>query len=74
MLVNKELSQEIYDEAGEARVFRAKKYIEQARVEIKQVTYDDENNFEVSGFVDANYDEYNVFLTFKCQRYVVFTN
>ncbi len=54
MLVNKEIAQEIYEEAGEARVYRAKDFIKEAKVEIKKVTYDDKNNFEVSGEVEGN--------------------
>ena len=34
MLVNEKLSQEIYEEAGEARIFKAKKYIREGKVNI----------------------------------------
>ena len=58
MQINKELLQEIYDDAGLDRVARAKKYINQSRVEIKEAFYDDKDNFEIVGQVDGNYDDY----------------
>lgn len=58
MLVNQRLAQEIYDEAGEERVERAKSYVRQSRVEIKEAIYEDKDNFEIVGQVDGNYDDY----------------
>ena len=58
MLINKKLSQEIYEEAGVERLQKAKKYVDQSRVNIKEVIYDDKDNFEVIGTVDGHYDEY----------------
>ena len=58
MLVNQKLSQGIYDDAGKERLSRAKRYLIQSRVKIKQVNYSDKDNFEVIGQVDGNYDDY----------------
>ena len=58
MLVNQKLAQEIYDEAGTERVERAKRYVTQSRVEIKEAIYDDKDDFEIVGQVDGNYDDY----------------
>ena len=58
MVINKNLSQEIYNEAGHERLERAKRYLREYRVEIKEMLYDDKDNFEIVGKVDGNYDEY----------------
>ena len=58
MLVNQKLSQGIYDDAGKERLQRAKRYVFDSRVEIREVIYDNKDNFEVIGQVNGNYDDY----------------
>ena len=58
MQVNENLSQEIYSDVGEERLTRAKRIVEQGKVEIKKVNYEDPNNFEISAEVEGNYDNY----------------
>lgn len=65
MLVNKNLSQEIYDEAGESRVSRAKRYISQGRVNIIKTDYEDKDNFSITAIVDGSIDEYRVNIDVK---------
>lgn len=65
MLVNKQLSQEIYDDAGEIRVTKAKKYIKQGRVNIIKSDYEDKDNFSLTARVDGYLDEYQVDIDVK---------
>ena len=58
MLINKKLSQSIYEDAGYEKMERAKRYVSQSRVKIKEMIYDDKDNFEVTAKVDGNYDDY----------------
>ena len=48
MQVNKNLSQEIYQDAGEARTIKAKRYINQGKVNIIRTNYEDQNNFSIT--------------------------
>ena len=48
MQVNKNLSQEIYQDAGEARTIKAKRYINQGKVNIIRTNYEDQNNFSIN--------------------------
>ena len=54
MLVNKNLSRELYEDAGEQRVQKAKEYIKQGKVEILQSDYEDMNNFAVKAKIDGH--------------------
>lgn len=65
MLVNKNLTQEIYDDAGENRVLRAKRYINQGRVSIIKSDYEDKDNFSITAIVDGSSDEYRVNIDVK---------
>ena len=65
MLVNKELSQEIKDDAGETRVLKAKRYINQGRVNIIKSDYEDPDNFSLTSIVSGNYDDYKVNIDVK---------
>ena len=60
MQVNKNLSQELYQDAGEARTIKAKRYINQGKVNIIKTNYEDPNNFSITSIVSGNYDEYQV--------------
>lgn len=51
MLVNDEIMNELYYDAGSERVQRARIYVRTGRVEIQKINYDDPNNFEITGKV-----------------------
>ena len=80
MLVNKKLSDEILLSAGEKRQTKAKRYINEGRVNIIKSDYKDENNFSVTSIVTGNYDKYEVnidvqlseleVLSCECQDYL----
>ncbi len=65
MLINKQLSQEIYDEAGNARLQRAKTYVKQGNVSIIKLDYDNPNNFSVKSIVSGYFDKYEVNIDVK---------
>lgn len=65
MLINQTVTKELYNDAGEGRLSRAKEYVKQRRVEIEQIDYDNMNNFSVSSLVDGNYDEYKVYISVR---------
>ena len=65
MLINKQLSQEIYDEAGNERLQRAKAYVKQGNVSIIKLDYDNPNNFSVKSIVSGYYDRYEVNINIK---------
>lgn len=65
MLVNKQLSQEIYNDAGEARVTKAKRYINQGRIHIIKSDYEDKDNFSLTAKVNGNFDDYQVEITVR---------
>ena len=65
MLVNKQLSQEIYNDAGESRRIKAKKYIQQGKVAIIKSDYQDKDNFTLTSIVSGNYDDYQVDIEVK---------
>ena len=52
MLVNRNLSRELYEDAGEQRIQKAKEYIKQGRVDILESDYEDMNNFAVKAKID----------------------
>ena len=60
MQVNKNLSQELYQDAGEARTIKAKRYINQGKVNIIKTNYEDPDNFSIKSIVSGNFDEYQV--------------
>ena len=60
MQVNKNLSQELYQDAGEARTIKAKRYINQGKVNIIKTNYEDPDNFSITSIVSGNFDEYQV--------------
>ena len=52
--------QEICNDAGEAKIVKAKKYIKEGRVNIVKSDYENLDNFSLSSIVAGNYGEYNV--------------
>ena len=65
MFINQTVAKELYKEAGEARLNRAKGYVKQKRITIETIHYEDMNNFSVYSLVDGNYDEYSVHIEVK---------
>ena len=51
MLVNKEIEEELYHDAGDTRVQKARLYVRTGRTKIEKINYNDENNFEITGKV-----------------------
>lgn len=51
MLVNKGVINELYQDAGDTRVQKARLYVRTGRTEIEKIHYEDENNFEITGKV-----------------------
>lgn len=65
MFINQTVAKEVYKEAGDARLFRAKAYVKQKRVSIETIHYENMNNFSVSSFIDGNYDDYRAYIEVK---------
>lgn len=51
MLVNREVEEELYSDAGDTRVQKARLYVKTGRTQIEKINYNDENNFEITGKV-----------------------
>lgn len=51
MLVNQDIIDTLIKDAGQARLEKAKKYIKQGRVNLIDVEYEDDKNFEIYAFV-----------------------
>ena len=51
MLVNRGIEQELYNDAGEERVEKARLYVTTGRTNIEKINYNDECNFEITGKV-----------------------
>ena len=60
MLINKELTQEIYGDAGESKRFRAKELLNHGKVSIIKADYQNLDNFSVEAIVNGNMDDYTV--------------
>ncbi len=61
MLINKNVVNELYDDAGYERLQRAKAYVKQGKVNIKKVIYEDKDNLELTANVLGT-EEYQVFI------------
>ena len=78
MLVNRDIIDTLIKDAGQARLEKAKKYVEQGRVELINVDYDNDNNFEIKAivigteayktYISVNNGEIND-ITCNCQDY-----
>ena len=64
MLVNHEIIEELYKDAGERRKQRAIDYQKQERVKIKNVEYENDMNFELSAIVIGT-DVYKTYISIK---------
>lgn len=51
MLVNNQIIDELYQDAGDTRVQKARLYVRTRRTEIEKIHYDDNKNFEITGKV-----------------------
>jgi len=58
MLVNPEILEELSRDAGDKREQKARAYVAAGRVDIEEISYDDENNFEIKGIVEGQADIY----------------
>ena len=64
MLVNHEIIEDLYKDAGERRKQRAIDYQKQERVKIKNVEYENDMNFELSAIVIGT-DVYKTYISIK---------
>ena len=53
MLIDNEIIDELYYDAGNERVQKARLYVKTGRVEIEKINYNDKNNFELTGNVSG---------------------
>ena len=51
MIVRSEIINELYEDAGDTRVQKARLYVRTGRTEIKKVNYENDKNFEITGLV-----------------------
>lgn len=65
MFINQTVAKELYEDAGDARLEKAKEYVKQKRIEIEHIDYDNMNNFSVESLVDGNYNEYRVRISLR---------
>lgn len=63
MDINQTVVKDVYTEAGENRMIKAKEYIMQKRVSIQTIHYENINNFSISSIVTGNYDNYKVYIS-----------
>lgn len=60
MIINPEIIKELTLSSGEEDIIQAENYIEQRRINIKKVIYEDKNNFEIRSKVKSENNIYNV--------------
>ena len=65
MLINKNLSRELYEDAGEAKIANAKEYIEDGRISIIKSDYQNPDNFSLTVRVEEEFEEYEVDIEVK---------
>ena len=65
MLINQDLVQEIYLDAGLPRMARAQQYINQGKVRIIKSNYENPDNFSIKSIVEGNFDDYTVEIDVK---------
>ena len=51
MLVNEKIKEELYENAGDIRVQKARLYAKTGKVEIAKINYTNKDNFEITGKV-----------------------
>ena len=65
MFINQTMANEIYEDAGKLKLNRAKEFVKNKKVQIKQINYEDMNNFDMKGAVRGHYDIYNTYISVK---------
>ena len=50
MRVNENLSQELYEDAGEERTRKAREYVKQGKVYITKMEYENQNTFQITKY------------------------
>lgn len=65
MLINKNLLQELYEDAGYERTRKAKEYVREGKIDITKMEYEDPNNFEITAEAEGNYGDYEVNISTK---------
>ena len=65
MLIDEEVLDELYESAGADREARARRYVDEKRVKIGKITYENEGNFELRSYVNGNSDMYAVHIHIK---------
>ena len=74
MQVNKNISEEINEDAGERRVIKAKRYVREGRVNIVKTNYEDPNNFSITSIVSGNNNDYHVDIEIQKKQLKLFIN
>ena len=64
MLVNKDVIRNLYEDAGDKRVQKARMYKSLGKVEITNVEYENKDNFEIKSIVVGT-EKYNTYLSIK---------
>ena len=62
LVVDEGILEEIYYDAGSERVNKAKKMVEEKRINITKVTYENATNFEIRAKVKGNMDTYDTYI------------
>lgn len=62
IVVDEILLKDLYSESGEEKITKAKKIVEDKKVNITKVIYDNSSNFEVSSNVAGNQNIYDVYI------------
>ena len=65
MVINDEVLSELKDSAGNQRQERAKEILEEKKVKITKVTYENKNNFSIHARVNGRLDNYNTYIEIK---------
>ena len=62
MIVDEMLLKDLYSESGEEKITKAKKIVEDKKVNITKVIYDNSSNFEISSNVAGIQNVYDVYI------------
>ena len=65
MYINQTVAKEIYNEAGEERLKKAKEYVKQRKVDVQNIYYENMNNFTFNSIVNGKAGKYKVSLSVK---------
>lgn len=62
MIVDEMLLKDLYSESSEEKITKAKKIVEDRRVNITKVIYDNSSNFEISSNISGSQNVYDVYI------------